>query len=112
METKENLLEPLIERVEEYGKTSFELLKLKSLDKTATISSEIISRLLLMVIVFLFIFTLSMAAGFWLGDMLGENYYGFSLVALFYGLVSVLVYFIQPTIKGRVNNSIIKLMFN
>ena len=112
METKGNLIEPLLERVEEYSKISIELIKLKSLDKTAEVMSALISRLLLVVIFSLFILSLTVAAGLWLGYLLGKDYYGFTAVALFYGLVGTLIYFIHPFIKGRINNSIIKLMFN
>lgn len=112
METKENIIEPLIERVEEYTKISLELIKLKSLDKTCEITSTLISRLLLVVILSLFMLSLTVAAGFWLGDLFGKNYYGFAAVALFYGFIAVLIYFIHPLIKARINNSIIKLILN
>ena len=41
MEDKANLLESLLERGEEYGKTSLELLKLKVLDKSSGVLSTI-----------------------------------------------------------------------
>jgi len=40
MEDSANLLETLLERVTEYGKTSIELVKLKTLDKTTDIVSS------------------------------------------------------------------------
>ena len=58
METKLNLIEPLLERAEVYGKTSFELLKLKSLDKTADLASTLVSRSLFTLIVSFFAFTI------------------------------------------------------
>ena len=39
MEDKVNLLEPLLEKVEAYSKTSFELIRLKALDKTADVAA-------------------------------------------------------------------------
>ena len=42
MKEKENILEPLWERAEDYGKTSLELLKLKSIDKTSDVVSTIL----------------------------------------------------------------------
>ena len=112
METTISSLEPLLERAEEYGKTTFELLKLKSLDKTATVASAFISRLVLTSVIILFVFTLTVAAALWLGDELGKNYYGFLIVASFYGLVAIVLLLIHPFIKARVNNSIIKQLLN
>ena len=111
MEAKVNLIEPLIERIEQYSKTSFELLKLKSLDKTADISSTLISRLLLVIVLSLFALTLNIAIALWLGDLLEKNYYGFLIVASFYGLTGIVLFFIHPRIKECLNNSIITQMF-
>jgi len=112
METKVKLIEPLLERAEQYSKTSFELLKLKSLDKTADISSSLISRLLLVFVLLLFVLTLNIAIALWLGDLLGKNYYGFLIVASFYGLGGIILFYIHPLIKANINNSIIKQMLN
>jgi len=112
METTTSSLEPLLERVEEYGKTTLELFKLKSLDKTATVASAFISRLVLTGVIILFVFTLTAAAALWLGDELGKNYYGFLILGAFYGLVGIVLSFIHPFIKKRVTNSIIKQVLN
>ena len=112
MEAKANLIEPLLERAEQYSKTSFELLKLKSLDKTADVTSTLISRLLLIIVLSLFALTLNIGIALWLGDLLGKNYYGFLVVASFYGLIGIILFFTHPLIKARVNNSIITQMLN
>lgn len=112
METKENLIEPLLERVEQYGKTSFELFKLRSLDKTADITSGLISRFFLALVIGLFALTLNIAVALWIGDLLGKNYYGFLVVALFYGIIGTILFFIHSFIKTRINNSIISQMLN
>jgi hypothetical protein len=112
METKASLIEPLLERVEQYSKTSYELLKLKSLDKAADITSGLIARLLLIGVLCLFTLTLNIATALWLGTLLGKFYYGFFIVASFYGLIAIVLLFIHPIIKVRVNNTIIKQMLN
>ena len=111
MEAKGNLIEPLIERIEQYSKTSFELLKLKSLDKTADISSGLISRMLLVIVLSLFALTLNIAIALWLGDLLEKNYYGFLVVASFWALTAIVLFFLHPIIKEHLNNSIITQMF-
>ena len=108
METKINLLEPLLERAGEYGKKSIQLLKLKSLDKTAEIVSTLASRSLLTLAIVLFLLTLNIAISLWLGDMLGKYYYGFLVVASCHAFAAVILLIIHPYIKSRVNNSIIR----
>lgn len=110
MET--SLVEPLIERAEQFGKTTFELIKLKSLNKLADVTSSLISRLLLTVVLSVFTITLSIAIALWLGALLGKNYYGFFIVASFYGIAGITLFFIHPAIKARASNVIIKQMLN
>ncbi len=112
MEVKSNLIEPLLEKAEAYGKTSFELLRLKALDKTADVASTLASRSLLTIVLSLFVLTINIGIALWLGDLLGKHYYGFFIVASCYGLVAIVLLIIHPFIKGRVNNAIIKQLFN
>ena len=112
MEAKANLIEPLIERVEQYSKTSFEILKLKSLDKTADVTSTLISRLLTVIIFSLFALTINIAIALWLGDILGKNYYGFLVVASFYGLIGIILLVLHPSIKARFYNSMVTQLLN
>ncbi len=112
METKINIIDPLLGRAEAYSKTSFELLTLKTLDKTADVSSTLASRSLFALIFSFFAFTINIAVALWLGDLLGKSYYGFLIVAACYALAAIILLFIHPFIKSRVNNTIIKQLFN
>jgi hypothetical protein len=108
MEAKENLVLSLMERVEEYGKISIELIKLKSLDKAAYLASMVISRLLVIAVLFLFVITLNIGVAFWLGSIFGKYYYGFLLLALLYGSAGVALIYLHPFINKCINNSIIR----
>jgi len=112
MDAKLSIIEPLIERVEQYSKTSFELIKLKATDKAADISSTLISRLLLTVTLLMSVLTFNTAVGLWVGELLGKIYYGFFAVTAFYALVGVVLYFAHPFIKFRLSNTIIKQLLN
>lgn len=112
METETNLIEPLVEKAEAYGKTSFELLRLKALAKTADVSSTFFSRALLILMITFFAFIVNIAIALWIGDLLGKAYYGFFIVAGFYALVSIILFIIHPNIKKGLNNSIVKDLFN
>lgn len=112
MEADVNLIEPLLERCKDYGKTSLELIKLTSIDKSANIMSTLISRLFFLLAAVIFLLTLNIAIALWLGDRMGKSYDGFLAVASFYGICAVILYFIHPAVKARVNDSIIRLMIN
>ena len=107
-----DLIEPLLEKVETYAKTSFELLRLKALAKTADVTSTLFSRSLFILLVSFFAFTINIAVALWLGDVLGKNYYGFLIVAGFYALASIILLIVHPSIKTRVNNTIIRQLFD
>jgi hypothetical protein len=112
MEPKKNFIEPLIDKTEAYAKSSFELLRLKALDKTGEVTATLISRSLLVIGISFFVFTLNIAIALWLGDLLGKSWYGFMIVASFYALVSIILLMIHPFIKSKANNAIIKKLFN
>ena len=109
MEEKSNLIESLIERATDYGKTSYELLKLKAIDKTSDVVSTVIpySFVFLMIAAFMLFFNLGLA--FWLGEILGKIFYGFFIVAAFYLLiVAVIYFFMHKWLKKVIGNFIIK----
>jgi hypothetical protein len=112
METKTNLLEPLLEKAEAYSTTSLELIKLKALDKTAGVASALISGSLFTIIVSIFVLTINIAIALWLGELLGKVYYGFLVVAACYALAAIILLVMHPLIKKSINNAIIKQLFN
>lgn len=113
MEDKINFTEPILERAEEYGKTSYKLFKLKAVDKTAGVVSTFISRGTVALVLSMFILILTIGVAIWLGDLLGKLYYGFFCVAGFYGLIGVILYFfLHNFIKKIISNSIITHLLN
>jgi hypothetical protein len=112
MESNSSSIELLLSTVEQYNKTTFELLKLKSVAKSADVVSTLVSHLTLIIAVSLFALTFNIAISFWLGELFGKIYYGFLIVASFYALVGISLLFLHPTIKARVNNSIIMQMLS
>jgi hypothetical protein len=109
MEENSNIFESLVERATDYGKTSYELMKLKAVDKTSDVVSTVIpySFVFVMIVIFMLFFNLGLA--FWLGEMLGKIFYGFFIVAAFYLLiVAVIHFFMRKWIKKVISNFIIK----
>ncbi len=113
MENTLNRMESLFERVEEFGKTSFELYKLKTISITAEVVSTFISRGLVIIVASMFLVLGSIGLALWLGDLLGKSYLGFLCVSFFYIILGVvLFYFLHNAIKRKVSNSIISQVFN
>ena len=113
MEENANMIESLIERTTEYGKTSFELIKLKALDKTSDVVSSLVPNSIIIVFFLSFMLFLSVGLALWMGEILGKIYYGFLLLAAFYGVSGILFYIIMHKwIKKLVCNNIIKQVLN
>jgi hypothetical protein len=109
MEENANLLEMLLERATEYGQTSIELVKLKTLDKTTDIISSFIPLALVILLAVSFLLFLNLGLAFWLGEILGKTYYGFFLVAAFYAFTGIIIqFFMHNWIKKLVGDKFIK----
>jgi hypothetical protein len=108
MDEQSGFVESLIEKGEQYGKTTLELLKLKTLDKTADVASNLVSWLIIAVFVVLFFLILNIGVALWLGEILGKTYYGFFAVSGFYALLAIIfLIFRKQLIKNPLNESII-----
>jgi hypothetical protein len=112
MEENIKLVESLLEKATDYGKTSFELAKLKTLDKTLDVASSLIPHSIVLILFASFMLFVNFGLAFWLGEVLGNNYYGFFVVAGFYVLSGlVLHFFFHKRIKNLVWNYMIKQVF-
>lgn len=102
-------LATLLERAEDYSKTTLELFKLNAIDKSADVASSLVSRLAIVFTVVLSILIINIGVSLWIGKQLGETYYGFFIIGAFYALVALLLQIFQHQwIKSPVSNSIIK----
>lgn len=102
-------LQSLLEKGEEFGKTSLELLKLKALEKTSGLASSLVLNGTFIFVISLFLIMGTIGLALWLGDLLGKPWYGFFAVAGFYGLMGFVLYFLlNKWIKRLVGDSIIK----
>ena len=113
MEENAKMIEVLIERATEYGKTSFELAKLKAIDKTADVVSSFIPNFIAVVFLLLFMLFLSVGLAMWIGEILGNTSYGFFVIAAFYCIAAIFIHFVMHKwLKRRVCNNFIKQVFN
>lgn len=111
MQEDMSLMESLLERITEYGKTSYELVKLNVVDKTSDGVSTLMTHAIVKVILACFLLFVNLGVAFWVGDMLGKVFYGFFAVAAFNGLVVfVLHFFMRKWMKRMFYDYIIRQM--
>jgi hypothetical protein len=109
MEENAKLLESLVERATDYGKTTYELVKLKALDKTAQVVSSVVPHSVILILFASFSLFLNLGIAFWLGEIFGRLYYGFFIVAAFYVLTGIIIhFFFYKSLKKTVCNYVIK----
>ncbi len=102
-------LETLFERAEDYSKTTLKLLKLNAIDKSADVVSSLVSRLAVIMTLVLSVIIINIGLALWIGKLLGESFYGFIVIGLFYALLALLIHlFRHEWVKYPVSNTIIK----
>jgi len=109
MEEKTKLLESLLERANEYGKTSYSLVKLKAIDKASDVVSSVIPHSVVIILIASFIMFFNLGLAFWLGEIFGKIFYGFFAVAAFYVVAGLVIhFFMHDWIKKLICNYLIK----
>ncbi|MDR3705733.1 MAG: hypothetical protein P4L28_07510 [Paludibacteraceae bacterium] len=113
MEDNTMLVETLLVKATNYGKTSFKLVKLNALDKTTDVVSSIIPHLIVLIITSTSILFINLALALWIGELIGDVFYGFLLVGAFYALVTLVFHFLlRNKLKRIIGDYIIKLVLN
>lgn len=111
MSSKATTIEILFEKVEDYTRTTVELAKLKVIDTSADVTSSLISRLTVAIVFAMFLLLLNFGLSFWIGELLGNFYFGFFIMAALYLILSIVLYsYKDQWIKMPVSNFIITKM--
>ncbi|HMI06601.1 MAG TPA: hypothetical protein VK528_03570 [Flavobacterium sp.] len=112
MKDKVIIVEMLVEKIEQYAKTSVELYKLKAIDKTTDVFTSVISRIVIIAIIALFFLLVTLGLCFYLGDVLGRTYYGFFAVAGIYFVIGgILLIFRRAWLETPLNDFIVRQIF-
>lgn len=112
MKEKITVINTLIDHVEDYAKTTYELYKLKGIKKISTVVSTIITSVLFFLITILLLITLSIGFSLYLGEVLGKSHYGFMAVAGIYALILVILLVVRKSfIEATFSNMMIKTFF-
>ncbi len=102
MEDNTKLIEGLLEDASEYGKTTLELVKLKIIDTTSDKISTIIPHVIVVVVIFTFILFINLGVALWLGQLVGQIYLGFLIIAVFYFFVAFVMHFFMRKLLKRI----------
>jgi hypothetical protein len=109
METPTGSIESLFERVASFWKTTFNLSKLKALRISIPVVTTLLSWLIVILMISMFALIFNIGIAIWLGDLLGNAYYGYFVVGAFYLIVGIVFYFfLYKWVKKFVFHYIIK----
>ena len=102
-------IDNLIEKIEQYGKRTFQLSKLRLLKQVVIVFTDFISSASILLMLILFVLFASIGISLLIGEVLGKLSYGFLIVSSFYFLLLILFYFfLADSIKKPIANRIIK----
>lgn len=111
MERIATTVEMLFEKVENYSKTTIELLQLKAISKLTNVISSVTALIAVGIVVALFSLFLNIGLGLYLGELFGAYYLGFFAVAGFYLLLGLIIYMLKDTfIKRKISDLIISTL--
>ncbi len=113
METPAENIKALYTSAGEYAKSKSELWKLKLVDKSTTAISSVLDKLILVFISAIVFVLLTIAFSLLIGYWLGHSFYGFFIMAAFYGIVGFIIHSARnKLIKTPILNSIIHHFLN
>lgn len=85
----------LVDEAESYIEAKAELYKLKAADRITEISTTIIVKLLFVLIGLIVIVAVNIGIALLIGKWMGQSYYGFFIIAGFYLLLGIIMYFVK-----------------
>jgi hypothetical protein len=88
-------LKLLLQNFENYIKTDAELLKLKSINKSADIISSIFAFIIIIIAVIIFTIILSIGLSFLIGRLLGSVELGFFVISACWAIICSMLYFLK-----------------
>lgn len=109
MEENAKIIESLLGNATEYVVTSYELVKLKAIDKTSDKVSNFIPHSIVFFVISLSLIFVNLGFAFWFGELLGKIFYGFFVVAAFYAFIALIIHlFMHKWLKRIFYDYIIK----
>ncbi|WP_294198999.1 MULTISPECIES: phage holin family protein [Chryseobacterium] len=100
----------MIETIKEYASKRIDLLKIEATEKSS-LSAGVITYFVIMLVAFgFFIILFNFGIAFLIGEALGNQSYGFLIVAGFYLLAMILIMLFKKKIVNSVADQVIKFL--
>lgn len=110
-ENQPGTLNNIFENASDYLESRVDLLKLKAVKKMSDITSSLVTRLTIILIIAFVFFMANIGLAMWIGDMMEKMYYGFFIVAGGYIVVALILFgFRRQLFKTPLHNRLIKMM--
>jgi sterol desaturase/sphingolipid hydroxylase (fatty acid hydroxylase superfamily) len=113
MEKTRSLLQEMVDRSEDYARSSIEVTKLRVVKTTADMAGVLISRVVLLVVLTSALVMLNVGMSLLIGKWIENIPVGFLIVSAFYFLLAIFVfYFLQGIIHTPIAGYVIRKMLN
>ncbi len=96
------------QKAKEYVDTQIKLTKLKALSKSARIGGALIVDITKLLLGLIVVFFVSLALGFYLGELMGSNALGFLTTGGFFLLLILIIKAFEPRLEARFTNMTIR----
>ena len=103
----------LLEKAENYGKTSLQLIRLQAIDRSASAITSLSTKIVIGFAVVLFIVFLNIGFALWIGSLTGKSFHGFFIMSGIIILQGLILYLFRTSlISTPVSNSVINSLLN
>ncbi len=110
-ENQPSALSNIFENAGNYVESKVDLLKLKAVKKMSDVTSSLVTKLTMVLLIIFVFFLVNIGLAMWVGDMMEKMYYGFFIVAGAYILIGLILYALRRQIfKTPLHNRLIKMM--
>lgn len=113
MDTPKNNIEALFANVGEYVENKTELWKLKAIDKASDVVASLAEKIIVYFLAGIFFVLFSIGLALLIGYWLGQNFWGFFILAGVYGIAGFIIHVSRnKLIKSPITNGIIQKFLN
>jgi len=109
MENNPTAVEELFYKLKDYIETTFDLFKLKAINKVSAFTSTVIVSIILIILLFLIMICISVGFALLIGLWLGQAFWGFFIMGVLYLIIGLILFASRgKLLKEPISNKFIK----
>ncbi len=113
MQTKVNVFTESFKSAQDYLHQRMTLIKLQVIEKVSSLLASIVAGVLIALLGFFILLSLSIMGGFYFAELTGSNYIGFGIMTGVYVVLLLIVFALRKKVIGKsIINSVIKSMLD